>query len=470
MKLLQQRDRLVTSNCSHRYAAYVKALLVSGTAAAPWGLFATASVASPMARVAGFTHAANPEALDTLPQLDTRSHRMVAAKSLVDRQPVAIAAPERIEPASDRPIAATPLTARQPVAIAAPERIAPLFSRRIAAPRAAIPIAPEREPELQSAKLQNTELENLEIQSAELPAAKLSENSTLLGTPTELKAFIKHDRGTVQQLTQPAPAEILAQTPEVNSVTLNPDADASLRQRLLIKPLVELRVPGFAPASTAGGPTAFGANWGDAFVGLSLANRRARANEADGAMSLGFGLGDSQTAVGFEVGINIGSLRKFANNGDVLLKLHRSLPGKAAIAIGWDSALSWGPENRNTKDTVYGVFSKVFDLQPNDLDNTLPLTFSVGLGNGRFRTVDALRNDRPSVNVFASLGLQVTPRISLVSTWTGQDLNLGITTVPWRDTPLFVSVVVANVFGNNDNATLFSLNVGYGFNFLGQRR
>jgi hypothetical protein len=247
------------------------------------------------------------------------------------------------------------------------------------------------------------------------------------------------------------------------------DDTESLRQQLLIEPLVELRVPGFAPGSTAGGPSAFGADFGDAYVGISGATRRARRNGADGSISAGFGLGDANKYAGLEVNLNIGSLRRFAANGDVGLKLHRNLSRDTAIAVGWDTGIRWGDENRNVDSTLYGVATKVFALDTEDPKRKLPLTVSVGFGGGRFRSFESEQRGRNTVGMFGSVGLQVTPQSSLVSTWTGRDLNLGISLVPIRTKPFFVTAVVANVFGRDDASTLYSLSLGYGFNFSGSR-
>jgi hypothetical protein len=281
------------------------------------------------------------------------------------------------------------------------------------------------------------------------------------------KDFLQHhDQGSAQQLLappQPLDQQVVAQ----NSSSSSSQDSESLRQRLLIDPLVELRAPAYSPGSSVGIPTGFGANYGDAFVGISFSNRRPRVNEADGAMSVGFGLGDSQKAVGLEVSANIGSLRRFARNGDLGFKLHRALPGRAAIAIGWDSGITWGEENRSTVSTVYGVGSKVFELRPGNPDNTLPLTVSLGVGGGRFRSFDNIQNRKGGVGVFGGVGLQVAPQVSVSSSWTGQDLNFGVSYVPIRTTPLFLTAVVANVLNRNDNATLFSFGIGYGFNYSG---
>jgi hypothetical protein len=259
-----------------------------------------------------------------------------------------------------------------------------------------------------------------------------------------------------------------------SSVAAAPESDVApeseemqrLRQQLLIEPLVQLRAPGFSPGSTAGGPSAFGANFGDAYIGVSGSNRRAKVNEADGSMGLGFGLGDSSKYVGLEVSVNLGSIRKFAANGEVGLKLHRKLSSKSSIAIGYDGGIVWGEENRGRESTLYGVVSQVIPLRPENQDNSMPLTLSLGVGGGRFRSLNDVINQRDSVGVFGSLGLQVAPQASLVSSWTGRDLNLGVSFVPIRTTPLFVTAVAANVLQRDDNATVFSLSLGYGFNFL----
>lgn len=275
--------------------------------------------------------------------------------------------------------------------------------------------------------------------------------------------FLKQQNwGRAQELLKPAVApEVVAQAPSTSE-----DAE-TLRQRLVIDPLVELRPVSYTPGSTVGVPSAFGANYGDAFVGISFSNRRPRVNEADGAITAGFGLGDSERYVGLEVSANIGSLRRFAANGDFGFKLHRSLPGKAAIALGWDSGITWGEENRNTVSTLYGVASKVFDLRPQNIADSLPLTVTLGVGGGRFRSFENVVDRKGGVGVFGSVGLRVVPQASVIASWTGQDLNLGVSYVPIRTTPLYLTAVVGNVLSRNDNATLFSFGIGYGFNYAG---
>jgi hypothetical protein len=250
------------------------------------------------------------------------------------------------------------------------------------------------------------------------------------------------------------------------TIAATPDEVEALRQKLLIEPLVELRVPGLSPGSTAGGPSAFGADFGNAFVGISGSNRRARAPEADGALSVGVGVGDRTRTIALETNVSIGSLRRFATNGDVGFKLHRQVGENTAIAIGWDSAIRWGDQAQtNNISTVYGVASQIFDLKPESATHKMPLTVSVGLGNGRFQSFADERAGRRNVGLFGSVGLQVAPQAALVSTWTGRDLNLGVSLVPIKKQPFFVTAVAANVLGRDNASTVYTLSLGYGFNY-----
>jgi hypothetical protein len=243
-----------------------------------------------------------------------------------------------------------------------------------------------------------------------------SELGSLSGTSKE--EFLKRQsRGSAQQLLASSPDNTVAQAPD-NSNT------EQLRRELTIDPLAELRIPAYSPGSTVGVPSAFGANFGDAFVGLAFSNRRPRINESDGALSVGFGLGDSERSLGLEVSANIGSLRRFGANGDIGLKLHRALPGKAAIALGFDEGIIWGDENRDTVSTLYGVVSKIFDLRPDDPFNPQSLTLTLGVGGGRFRSFDNIVNRQGGVGVFASAGFRFVPQASAIASWTRSE--------PWR--------------------------------------
>jgi hypothetical protein len=298
-------------------------------------------------------------------------------------------------------------------------------------------------------------------------AAAVSIRSFLRGrlanTGTEARQLLEAEQAAA---TPTAPTPLTIAETYVDGVGSLADSGAeSLRQKLLIKPLGVGRDVAYAPGTTAGGPTAFGADFGDAYSGLAFSNRRPTQDTADAAFSTGFGLGDARRYAGLEVNVSSGSLAKFGSNGDVGLKLHRNLPGNAAIAIGWDSGITWGKANNDSVSTLYGVATKVFPLNPNNTVNKMPLTVSLGIGGGRFRSYNTLDANGGNPGIFGSLGLQVAPQASVVSTWTGRDLNLGMSFVPVKNLPIFVTAAAANVLGNNNNNRLFTLNIGVGYNY-----
>jgi hypothetical protein len=243
-----------------------------------------------------------------------------------------------------------------------------------------------------------------------------------------------------------------------------------LRQDLLIEPVPIRRRAGAAPSSTLSTPTAFGANFGTAFVGLSLVDRPRGGVDPDGSAVVGIGLGDSRRYVGLEVATSIISLSdsngrdSIGGSGAVNLKLHRILPGGVGVAIGWENAAAWG-DARQADSSVYGVVSRAFPLQPNNPNNRMPLVLSLGAGGGRFRSVSDIQDRRNSIGVFASAGLRVIPQASLIANWTGQDLNLGASVAPFSKIPLTITAGLADVTGNAGDGVRFAIGIGYGIRF-----
>jgi hypothetical protein len=357
------------------------------------------------------------------------------------------AVPAVVVPIADRAVVEPSVVAVAPVAVV-PAAVVP-----VAVVPAAQPIA-DPAPQVVSTRLSET-------------AAAVSIRSFLrdraVSTGTEARQLLEAEQAAARP--DPNAPLAIAQT-YVDEVGSLADSGAeSLRRKLLIKPLAVGRDRAYAPGTTAGGPSAFGADFGDAYTGLALGDGHAKNNNADAAFATGFGLGDARRAVGLEVNISSGSIAKFGSNGDVGLKLHRNLPGNAAVAIGWDSGITWGKANRDTVSTVYGVATKAFPLNPGSAVNKMPLTVSLGIGGGRFRSYEAADKGSTSLGVFGSLGLQVAPQAALVSTWTGRDLNVGVSFVPVKKLPIFVTAGAANVFGNNDTNRLFTFSIGMGFNY-----
>jgi hypothetical protein len=280
------------------------------------------------------------------------------------------------------------------------------------------------------------------------------------------------------------PQVIAQEDPSVPADNSQIDAD-KLRQDLLIQPLVKI-VPAkrtYSPSLTFATPSAFGANWGDVFLGASAATQGKARSQPDGSISMGFGLGDARKLIGLELGYNIGSIKKFAYNGTFDLKVHRVVyvpnlnqdnPQKE-VATGWDSlkdnttiavAGGWKSFAQHVKlesvrpSSAYGVVTSYSLLKPNNPVNTMPISVSVGAGGGDFRKGDA------STGVFAGVGAQVHPQIGVGMGWSGVGFNLGASFVPVPTIPLTVNAIGADLTDTSVGGTVFVLTVVYGFNFL----
>jgi hypothetical protein len=210
------------------------------------------------------------------------------------------------------------------------------------------------------------------------------------------------------------------------------------------------------PGSSAQSPTAYGADWGDGYLGAGYEARiRYTKSKPDGAVFAGFGLGNSDDNIGFEGDItSFSTVRSgFGNHSSFSFKLHRNLPGNFAVAAGWEDAIRTKGLDGGT--SMYGVVSSAYKR----------VTVSGGVGGGRFRTERNIDNDIHRVNAFGSVGVRVAEPVSLIADWAGQDLALAASIVPFARLPLFILPGVADVTGSAGDGARFILGVGLGFRF-----
>jgi hypothetical protein len=278
---------------------------------------------------------------------------------------------------------------------------------------------------------------------------------------------------------QPPTSETIG---EIETLESREDVD-KLREQLLIEPIITPReqisinrpTQKAFPSSTAGTPSGYGASSGLVYLGVGVLFPLDAESDGfiDGSYSAGFGLGNPFNSVGLEVNINFSSAGgdflkggefDVGTSGYMGLKLHKYFADGTAIAVGWANPLKWG-ESSSNKDTVYAVVTKAFPLQPNNPHHQLPLTISVGVGNGGFRSLGARAADENNVNIFGSVGLRVLPQVSLVSSWTGNRLNVGSSIVPFKNIPLVINGIFTDITRNFDTGLGFSLSAGYSFRF-----
>ena len=242
---------------------------------------------------------------------------------------------------------------------------------------------------------------------------------------------------------------------------------------LALDPTVQVARPviPISPGSSSGTPTAYGAEFGDVFFGGELQARTRYTKSlpfrkrVDGSIYAGFGLGDARSFVGIElVGTSFTTFREgFFRKSSFSFKIHRQLPGNLAIAYGWEDAIH--ATGTDGGSSMYGVLTSDIPFR-SDPDAFLSgVTLSAGVGNGRFQREQAFYDGKRGVNGFGSIGVHVYRPISLIADWTGQDLMLGASIVPFARIPFFLTPSFADVTGSAGDGARFAMGAGFDFSF-----
>lgn len=239
-----------------------------------------------------------------------------------------------------------------------------------------------------------------------------------------------------------------------------------LRQELQVEPLLEKAELTYPPSLNPGIPSAFGAQWGDFFAGVSGSTSGNLTNNVDASIVLGLGLGDRYKALGLEWNYNLLSIDGFADNGSFDLKAHRvvyaSREAEVAVAVGWANFANYGGDAGGTPSGVYGEVTGSFLAMPDNPDNQLPILVSFGVGGGPLRDSESGTSTSP----FGGIGVGVHPQVGISAGWSGRGLNLQVSGVPVPTIPLTLNALVADVTDRTANGTVFVFTVGYGLNIF----
>lgn len=222
------------------------------------------------------------------------------------------------------------------------------------------------------------------------------------------------------------------------------------------------------PAVAFGVPTAFGADARDVFAAAGYQHRLRDTEDAkDGAVFAGFGLGNAHRWSGAEFTLAFYDLKTNEGqrgrdepfrDGSVSVKLHRRVTSRVAVAAGIENAVQFGETDGGR--SAYAVVSGLLPVGQPGLER---VTGTVGVGNGRFNTVDRVKGGTNGVSLFGSLGVRVARPVGVLASWTGQDLNVGLSLAPLRFLPLVVTPALLDVAGTSDDAqsgARFAVSVG----------
>lgn len=218
-----------------------------------------------------------------------------------------------------------------------------------------------------------------------------------------------------------------------------------------------------SPGSSAGSTGAWGAGWGDVFFGVGFQQRARYTTKPDGSGSFGFGLGDPNRDVGIEIAFSsFSTFRQMpGKNGSVSMKLHRVLPAGYGVAVGFENVANWGGPDGGS--SLYGVVSHTFQFREKAESPFSGIAVNAGIGNSRYLPEQALLDNKKGVNGFASMGLRVHERASVIADWTGQDLAAALSFVPFRHSPLVVGIGMADLTRTAGDGPRVIASAGMGF-------
>lgn len=221
-----------------------------------------------------------------------------------------------------------------------------------------------------------------------------------------------------------------------------------------------------SPAFTISNPNGYGADNFTAFISASYQRRTRFTRTSDGELGLGIGLGNAVKAVGVELAYTFntfGSTGEFGS-GAFSIKVHRRIAEDMSVAVGWNQfakvLIGDSPSFTNDfpENSYYAVFTKVFNTQKYIDAPFSRVAVTAGVGSGQFLNFDqiteAVINDEAptGLGIFGSIGIRILRPISFIMEWSGQDLGIGLSIVPFKNIPVVITPAIRDISGAGDGA------------------
>lgn len=226
----------------------------------------------------------------------------------------------------------------------------------------------------------------------------------------------------------------------------------------------------YTPPNLSGGlPSAYAANWGDFYItGSAGTPGRQRGNQVDGSLGAGFGLGNDQELIALELNWSIGSINNFNANGAFNLFASRILVNEprlqVAVGGGVFDLYTYGNEEPQPDPTGYGVLTVALPLREPNFEFNQVLQLSLGVGG---RDFVALNNsfEGSSYSAFGAIGVELAPNIGLSAGISGRGTNVNLSYTPFRQLPITINLLAADVFDRSPFGTVGVLSLSWGDNF-----
>ncbi|NJL61636.1 MAG: hypothetical protein HC903_07140 [Methylacidiphilales bacterium] len=218
-----------------------------------------------------------------------------------------------------------------------------------------------------------------------------------------------------------------------------------------------------SPGITVSNPNGYGADSNTLFAVADFQKRTRFGNTSDGELAFGIGLGNAVKFVGAELTYTLNSLgtSQDLGSGAFSIKLHRRIAEDLAVAIGWNQFADVYIGERRVdfdypKNSYYAVVTKVFKTKEFINEPFSRVAVTAGIGSGQFLPFDTIRQavslgEKPTgLNVFGSIAVRIFEPVSAIVEWTGQDLGVGLSIVPFKNLPFVITPAFRDIAGAGD--------------------
>jgi len=184
-------------------------------------------------------------------------------------------------------------------------------------------------------------------------------------------------------------------------------------------------------------PSGWGGFGTYAFGGIGGITPQSYSRKTDLIAFAGFCAGDPQKAVNVAVGFNmanVSSVKNFSGN----LVISRQLFTGSSVSVGALQLFA----NKRVSDapgsTFYIAFSLALQWLPSETDGSSKLTYTVGIGNGRFyeKSIDDMKAGRGThgTAIFGSISYELFKNVNFISEWSGTNLGFSLGIKPLDNT------------------------------------
>ncbi|MBU6325400.1 MAG: hypothetical protein KJS92_07920 [Bacteroidetes bacterium] len=212
----------------------------------------------------------------------------------------------------------------------------------------------------------------------------------------------------------------------INTLSLEASSDSSSHRK----------APPLPPGQTARGfltPSGWGSSQSMVYGYLAGTFPQVYSNKSDLLAGLGVALGDTCHALGFRAALNVNDVSEMDQYSANFILSHRFNKGSSISAgvlhLGANRALA------DAAPTYYVAFSHAVRWFRSALPGVAGLSYTLGIGNGRFYTMSARDRElgrwQHGTAIFGSVSAGITRNLVITAEWTGHNVCISSNWKPY---------------------------------------